>query len=114
MSITGLDVFDSTIHKTNAWLHDLVQELKLHDRHEAYQDLRVTLHALRDRLTVEEAAQLAAQLPMLIRGFYYEGWNPPHTPVRERSRREFLARIEEGFAQAAPIDGELIAHAVFA
>jgi uncharacterized protein (DUF2267 family) len=30
------------------------------------------LHALRDRLTVEEASDLAAQLPMLIRGLYYE------------------------------------------
>ena len=44
--------------------------------------MRATLHALRDRLTVEEAAQFAAQLPMLIRGFYYEGWNPTDKPVR--------------------------------
>ena len=36
------------------------------DRHEAYLALRATLHALRDRLTIEETAQLAAQLPMLI------------------------------------------------
>jgi len=30
--------------------------------------MRATLHALRDRLTVEEVAQLGAQLPMLVRG----------------------------------------------
>ena len=114
MSATGLEVFDTTVHKTNSWLKDVMMELGWDDRQRAYLALRSTLHALRDRLTVDETAQLAAQLPMLIRGFYYEGWNPSHTPVRERSRREFLARIEEGFAQGAPIDGEQIAHAVFA
>src|SRR5882762_8626774 len=42
MSLTGLDVFDRTVHTTNRWL--------------------------------EETADLAAQLPMLVRGLYYEGW----------------------------------------
>ncbi|HEY5940705.1 MAG TPA: non-homologous end-joining DNA ligase [Gemmatimonadales bacterium] len=31
---------------------------------------------LRDRLTVEETAHPGAQLPMLIRGSYYAGWEP--------------------------------------
>ena len=114
MSQTGLEVFDTTVQKTNSWLKDVMVELGWEDRQRAYLALRSTLHALRDRLTVDETAQLAAQLPMLIRGFYYEGWNPAHTPVRQRTRREFLVRIEEGFTHAAPIDAELIAHAVFA
>jgi uncharacterized protein (DUF2267 family) len=114
VSETGLEVFDTTVQKTNSWLKDVMVELGWEDRQRAYLALRSTLHALRDRLTVEETAQLAAQLPMLIRGFYYEGWNPAHTPVRERSRREFLARVEAGFSHAAPIDAELIAQAVFA
>ena len=57
MSVTSLDVFDTTIHKTNAWLNELGQELGWDDRHAAYLALRATLHALRDRLTVEEVAQ---------------------------------------------------------
>ena len=113
MSIMGLDVFDRTVHKTNNWLKELMEVLGWHDRHKAYLALRITLHALRDRLTVEEVAQLAAQLPMLIRGFYYEGWDPTGKPLKERSKEEFLTRIEEYFSSDDPVDPEQVARAVF-
>lgn len=35
---------------------------------------------LRDRLTVEASAPFAAQLPDLIRGIFYAGWNPSAVP----------------------------------
>jgi uncharacterized protein (DUF2267 family) len=113
MSATGLDVFDTTLHKTNSWLNDLRQVLGWQDRHKAYLALRVTLHALRDRLTVEEVAQLGAQLPMLIRGFYYEGWDPTGKPLRVRHKEQFLAQIEQQFKGDDRIDPERVAHAVF-
>jgi len=113
MSATGLDVFDTTLHKTNIWLHDLMQVLGWPDRHKAYLALRVTLHALRDRLTVEEVAQLGAQFPMLIRGFYYEGWDPTGKPLRVRHKEQFLARIKQQFRGDDRIDPERVARAVF-
>jgi uncharacterized protein (DUF2267 family) len=112
MSTTGLEVFDRTIHKTNTWLKDVMEMLACEDRHEAYLALRATLHALRDRLTIEEVAQLAAQLPMLIRGFYYEGWDPSGKPVKERHRDEFLTRISQELTPYS-IDAEQVARAVF-
>jgi uncharacterized protein (DUF2267 family) len=113
MSATGLEVFDTTLHKTNAWLNDLMEVLGWQDRHRAYVALRATLHALRDRLTVEEVAQLGAQLPMLIRGFYYEGWDPSGKPLRERHREQFLTRIEQECRGDDRIGPEQIASAVF-
>lgn len=112
MSATGLEVFDGTIHKTNVWLKDLMEILDCPDRQEAYLALRATLHALRDRLTIEETAQFAAQLPMLIRGFYYEGWDPTGKPVKERHRDEFLVRIQRELARYV-IGSEQVARAVF-
>jgi uncharacterized protein (DUF2267 family) len=112
MSMTGLDVFDTTVHKTNTWLKDLMAELGWQDKHKTYLALRATLHALRDRLTVVEAAQLGAQLPMLMRGFYYEGWRPADTPRKERHREQFLAHIAAQFAND-PVDAEHVAHSVF-
>lgn len=113
MSITGLDAFDATVHKTNAWLNRLMSIQGRDDRRLAYLGLRATLHALRDRLTLEEVADLGAQLPMLVRGFYYEGWDPTGKPVRERHREQFLARIERELRTDEPIDPEAVARAVF-
>jgi uncharacterized protein (DUF2267 family) len=112
MSATGLEVFDRTIHKTNIWLKDLMETLESGDRQEAYITLRATLHALRDRLTIEEVAQFAAQLPMLIRGFYYEGWDPTGKPTKERHIDDFLMRINQELKPHG-IDPELAARAVF-
>jgi uncharacterized protein (DUF2267 family) len=113
MSITGLDVFDTTVQKTNNWLHDLKQVLRWPDKHKIYLALRVTLHALRDRLTVEEVAHLGAQLPMLVRGFYYEGWDPTDKPLRQRHKEQFLARIEQQFKDDDSVDPEVVVRAVF-
>src|SRR3954451_5408348 len=93
MSTTGLDVFDTTVQKTNSWLNDIMHEMDWQERRKAYQALRSTLHALRDRLTVDEAAQLAAQLPMLVRGFYYEGWDPTGKPSKSGISRVFSQRL---------------------
>ena len=85
------------------------------DKHTAYLAFRSTLHALRDRMTVEEVAHLAAQLPMLMRGFYYEGWDPTGKPHKLRTREEFLARMAQELEGADDgLDPELLARAVFA
>lgn len=112
MSSTGLDVFDSTLQQTNEWLGDINAALGWGDRNLAYEALRGTLHAVRDHLTVDEAARLSAQLPMLVRGMFFEGWDPSRLPVRERSREEFLNRVAEAFRGSPPVNPEDMARAV--
>jgi uncharacterized protein (DUF2267 family) len=111
MSATGLAVFDETVQKANTWLNEISQILGS-DRRRAYQALRAVLHCLRDRLTIDEAAQLGDQLPMLVRGIYYEAWHPAGKPEKIRSREEFLVRVATHFANA-PIEPADAVRAVF-
>lgn len=115
MASTGLDVFDSTVQQTNEWLSAVADELHTDNRRDAYQALRGTLHALRDNLIPDETAKLSAQLPMLVRGLFFEGWSPSRTPVRDRDRDAFLNRVGEAFERSRPegIYPEPAARAVF-
>ena len=110
MSQTGLSEFDSAVHKTNVWLKDLMAHMGWRDRHRAYSALRAVLHALRDHLTVDEAVALGAQLPMLVRGFYYEGWKPADKPLKQRKQEAFVSQIAESLRDD---NSDLIARAVF-
>jgi uncharacterized protein (DUF2267 family) len=98
MAQTGIAVLDGAAGVTSAWLNELEQLSHLDDRHQAYRLLRATLHALRDWLNADEAADLGAQLPILIRGLYYEGWNPSATPVHPRTKDDFVQAIQSAFA----------------
>ena len=112
MSATGLDVFDKTLQTTNIWLKEIAEEIGP-DRQRAYHALGAVLRALRDRLTIDEAAQLSAQLPLLIRGIYFDQWRPAEQPKRVRRLDDFLAMIAEREGEGAPIDPEDAARAVF-
>jgi len=100
MTTNRVDVIDRSVEKTHIWLSDLAEELGSEDRHYAYRVLRAFLQALRDHLPADEAASLAAQLPIFLRGVFYEGWNPSRTPEHARDLDSFLARIagEAGLA----------------
>src|SRR4051794_37941473 len=113
MSQAGLEVFDSTLQKTHIWLNELQELAHLSDQRAALKALRAVLHALRDRLSVDVAAHLGAQLPVLLRGFYYEGWHPAGKPEKIRSQEEFLSQIQEAVVSPDRLDPLRLTHAVF-
>jgi uncharacterized protein (DUF2267 family) len=96
---TGFATFSSTVDKTNRVLREIEREYGWPEerRNQSYAALRAVLHALRDRLTVDETAHFAAQLPMLIRGLYYSGWEPSRVP-QKMSKDEFLQRVRREFS----------------
>ncbi len=113
MSTAGVEVFDSTLQKTSLWLNDLMMDMGWQDRQMAYSTLRAVLHTLRDRLTADEAVDLGAQLPMLIRGFYYEGWRPTDKPLKYRRKEEFLDQVSEKYRRLDRPQLERAVSAVF-
>lgn len=89
------EAIERSAHKANEWVEDVARELDGADEALAWRVLRAYLHVLRDRLTIDEAAQLAAQLPHLLRGVFYEGFDPGHQPEKIRDRDAFLARLAD-------------------
>jgi uncharacterized protein (DUF2267 family) len=105
MSMTGFEIFDRTVQKTNELLVAIEEEFNWQKRREqSYSALREVLHALRDRLRVDDSANFASQLPMLLQGVYYDGWDPSQVPVK-MDKEEFLNRIQENFEYS--LDGNI-------
>ncbi len=77
---TKVSARDHATHTAHMWVNDVAKDTD--DREFAYRVLRAWLHTLRDRLTIEASAHFAAQLPDLLRGVVYGGWNPSAFPEK--------------------------------
>jgi uncharacterized protein (DUF2267 family) len=97
MSSVGLESLEHTVQLTHIWINELDERLGWSNKPRSYRLLKAVLHALRDRLQLNEAADLAAQLPTLLRGAYYEQWRPGAVAVKHRSKVDFLAEVGASF-----------------
>ena len=105
-----MSVFE--LAKSETWINDVKNELEIADEERAYLALRAGLHALRDRLSVEETAHFSAQLPMMVRGLFFEGWRPGRKRPALRSRESFLEAIERKMPRGK-LSADAVARAVF-
>lgn len=112
MAHTGHPAIDDAPQVVAEWLNRLCEDLGWPERGRAYLLLTETLHTVRDFLTVNEAADLAAQLPLIIRGIFYTGWDPAATPVKPRSKTAFLERVTRRFRKTPLEDPERAVEAV--
>jgi uncharacterized protein (DUF2267 family) len=114
MKTCGITRLDSAPQVAADWLDQLQEEMGWDDRAKVYVLLRETLHALRDFMTVDEASDLAAQLPLLISAIYLEGWEPQRPPVHHRSVEVFFQRVQRPCLWDMPrVVPEQAAQAVF-
>lgn len=97
MSAVGLESFEHSIQLTHIWINELDERLGWDSKARSYRLLRAVLHAVRDWLQINEAVDLGAQMPMLLRGAYYDQWRPARNPARPRGKADFIGRVEEAF-----------------
>ncbi|WP_163264036.1 DUF2267 domain-containing protein [Chelativorans alearense] len=103
MTATGLEVFDKTVQTTNIWLNEIMDDHG-DDRHVAWHILGAVLKALRDRLPADLSAHLGAELPILVRGLYYDQYQPSQQPRITRTLDEFLEHVQEGLKDTRPVN----------
>jgi uncharacterized protein (DUF2267 family) len=113
--MTSLEILGRGTQTTHIWVKKAADELNWRDERRAFLALRAVLHALRDRLTTEEALQLGAQLPTFVRGFYYDGWKLRKKPIRDATKYGFLGEIQKAFSRThdPQVDSIHIAHSIF-
>ncbi|NVE96019.1 DUF2267 domain-containing protein [Altererythrobacter lutimaris] len=112
MSNTILPLFDKSLQTTAIWLEEIQSEIGP-DRAFAWRVLSVVLQNLRDHLPLELSAHFGAQLPMIIRGAFYERFDPTGLPKQEHGGDEFLASISDGLRDSRGVDPHDAVHAVF-
>src|SRR5437762_2776725 len=112
MSEHGLEIIESSAQKTHQWIAGIAEAAQLEKR-DAYKALRAVLQTMRDRLPLDDAVHFAAQLPLFLRGLFYEGWQPSRVPIK-MSREEFLTAVDEKIVTDQSIDPLHITQKVFA
>jgi uncharacterized protein (DUF2267 family) len=109
---SSITAFSHAADQAQQWVNELADELGWNGPH-AHRLLRAVLHTLRDWLQPEEMADLAAQLPLLIRGIFFEGWNPSRSPYWERRKDDFITIVEDELNDDRMNDPEAAIAAVF-
>ena len=97
------DAFDTAVQKGNIWLKDIEKAGGLRSRFQAYAVLRSVLHALRDCLPTAEAVKFSAQMPLLVKGVFFDGWKVTPKPLR-LSRVEFDAHIRRNLKEQTGVE----------
>lgn len=112
MSNDTFSTLERAAHDTQGWLHEISREMNHPSTKVAYHALRGVLTTLRDRLPLEEAHHLAAHLPVLVRGLYFEGYHPAGKPDK-LDREAFLARVAGELETVGGASPEAAVRAVF-
>ena len=89
-------LFDKYAREGNEFLKELAFELNHEDDYAmAGRKLKAVLHTLRNYLTVEEAAQMLAQLPMFMKAVFVDKWSFRHKVKPAKNLNDFYKEIQK-------------------
>jgi len=86
---------DKSTQKTKEWLHDVQDELGWEDENDVYIAFKSVIQTLRDRLPVDEAIEFGDELPMVMKGIYYDGYSPRRKPEKIKNQTQFFEKVQE-------------------
>jgi uncharacterized protein (DUF2267 family) len=92
--IENIKSIQKTLQTSSRYLKLMMESGVFKNNNEAFVVLRASMKALRDRIEPHEAAHLGSQLPALLRGYYFEGWNPGSAQSRSRKIGDFLQEVK--------------------
>ena len=107
MAQTHVDHFDASVREADEWLQDVMQETGL-DRDRAAAALRSVLQTIRDMTTVRQSSHFVAQMPALIRGWYFEGWEPSRPAAAEHDAQRWLDHVAESVGEGEAISAGIV------
>lgn len=101
-------ILEDNIHQTMDWIYAIEEACHwdVDNQKKAFAALRAVLHEFRDLLPLESAARLSAQLPLVIRGIFFENWHPRFIPTQEIKKEVFLSAIAETLYPYSDVDVE--------
>jgi uncharacterized protein (DUF2267 family) len=105
------DAFDIAVQKSNVWLKDIELAGRLRSRFQAYTALRTVMHALRDCLPAPEVVKFSAQMPLLMKGVFFDGWKMSPKPLR-LTEQGFYAHIRRGLGEQPGLEPKAALKAV--
>ncbi len=98
--------FEKHCNEANSWLIDIADNLDHPGRTDwAYGCLKAVLHTIRDRTTLEEVFHFSAQLPVMIRGIYFEGYKPSGKPEKLNANK-FMLKIKKEMGERTVVTAE--------
>lgn len=112
MSTTILPLFDKSLQTTAIWLDEIQQDIGP-DRAFAWRVLSVVLQQLRDHVPLELAAHFGAQLPMIVRGAFYDQFDPTGLPRQAHGPEAFVETVAERLRDSRGVDPREAVRAVF-
>ena len=113
MKLNYHNTIEHSTELTDKWVRSINYQVDWDDPNRSFQLLRATLHALRDALPINEAIEFAAQMPLVIKAYYFEGWNPSSTLDCDRDKAGFVDLVSQKIPFVSDDEAERAISAVF-